>query len=128
MSITDYLIITNNPLVSDKYKDDFEVFFVNGSVEDTLIKVRDLVHQGYILINHPLPASLRMLFAPCRSIAVERPGGKINPAHVDIIEGSIEKYKRHMAVRRVDEVNAEDYKLIDLKLFESGMNFKMGIG
>ena len=128
MSVTDCLIITNNPLVSDKYKDNFEVFFVNGSVEDTLIKVRDLVHQGYVLINHPLPASLRMLFAPYRSISVERPGGKINPVHVDIIEGSIEKYKRHMAVRRVDEVNAEDYKLIDLKLFESGMNFKMGLG
>jgi len=128
MIITDYLIITNNPLVSDKYKDGSEVFFVNGSVEDTLIKVRDLVHQGYILINHPLPASLRMLFAPYRSIAVERPGSRIDPVHVDIIEGSIEKYKRHMAVRRADEVNAGDYKLIDLKLFESGMNFKMGIG
>lgn len=128
MRVTSCLIITNNPLVLNKYGQDREVIFVHGNVEDTLIKVRDLVHQGYILVNHPLPASLRMLFSPYRSIAVERSGGRIDPVHVEIIEVSIEKYKRHMAVRSIDQFNAQDYKVIDLKLFEAGLDFQKVLG
>ena len=100
--------------------------FVDCCVEDILIKVRDFIHQGYILVNHPLPASLRMLFAPYRSVIIEK-GGKLNAFHVDIIETSILKYKKHMDARKIDEINAEDYMLIDSKLFEAAINFQMGI-
>ncbi|KUO51046.1 MAG: hypothetical protein APF76_16250 [Desulfitibacter sp. BRH_c19] len=67
-----------------------------------------------------------MLFSPYRSIAIENGSGKVNAFHVDIIENSILKYKRHMDVRKVDEINAEDYKLIDLELFESAIKFQIG--
>ena len=60
-----YLIVSNNPLV----RLDFEnMIFVEGSYEDVLIKVRDLVYEGVELISHPLTASMRMLYSPYRSI------------------------------------------------------------
>jgi hypothetical protein len=61
-------IVTNNPLVQNKYTDN--VLYIDGNVEQTLIKVRDMVYEGYELISHPLPASLRMLFSPYRSIVI----------------------------------------------------------
>lgn len=111
-----HIIITNNPLVTQKYED---VLWMDDSVEKVLIKIRDLVYIGYELVSHPLPASLRMLFSPYRSVIIGQRNKKINFEHVQIIENSIMKYKSHMDVRKTDEVNRDDYKKLDLLLLES---------
>lgn len=113
------MIITNNPLVLDKYPD--MVLFIDGSVEQVLIKVRDMVHKGHEMISHPLPASLRILFSPYRSVIIGGNNGGIDPLQVEIVENSILKYKRHMDVREVDQENDEDYQMIDLVLLESAL-------
>jgi len=51
------------------------VHFIDGSVEQVLIRVRDLVHEGYELITHPLPASLRIMFSPYRSVIIGQKKG-----------------------------------------------------
>lgn len=117
------IIITNNPLVAEKY---INVFCIEGSVEETLIKVRDLVYQGYELVSHPLAASLRMLFSPYRSVIVGPKKETLNFEHAEIIESSIHKYKNHMDVRKKDEANREDYKKIDLLLLESALQDEQG--
>lgn len=114
------MIVTNNPAVLKKYPEN--VLFVDGSVEQTLIKVRDMVYEGYELISHPLPASLRILFSPYRSVIVGKNNGRVDPLQAEIIEESILKYKKHMDVREADKVNSADYKLIDLILLESALN------
>ncbi len=68
--ILKYRIVTNNPLVKLELEN---LYFVEGSYEDVLIKVRDLIYEGIELISHPLGASMRMLYSPYRSIIV---GGK----------------------------------------------------
>jgi len=113
------MIITNNPLVVEKYSE--RVLFIDGSVEQVLIKVRDMVHRKHGLISHPLPASLRVLFSPYRSVIIGRNNGDINPLQVEIVENSILKYKKHMDVREVDKENNEDYQMIDLTLLESAL-------
>lgn len=113
------LIITNNPAVKDKYE---KVIFINGSVEDTLIKVRDMVHQGYELISHPLAASLRMMYSPYRSVILGKQHEKVDPLYVEIIEDSIIKYKRHTDHRKKDEPNSDDYQKVDLVLLESALS------
>ena len=112
------VIITNNPTVAEKHA---HVLFVDGSVEEILIKVRDFVHQGYELISHPLPASLRMMFSPYRSIILGKKLTKIDAFSAEIIEDSIIKYKNHMDVRKPDVVNGDDYKKIDQLLLESAL-------
>ena len=112
------LIVTNNPLVREKYEN---VLFVEGSVEETLIKVRDLVHEGYELISHPLAASLRMMYSPFRSILVGRKLEKTDFLHAEIIEDSIIKHKMHNDHRKQDLVNSDDYQLVDLTLLEAAL-------
>lgn len=110
------LIITNNPLVQKKLDN---VHFIDGSFEDVLIKVRDLVHSGYELISHPLGASIRMLFSPYRSVIVGEKQQAINIFQIEIIENSIISYKKHMEVRNLDNKNSDDYEMIDFDLLQS---------
>ncbi|HAZ36265.1 MAG TPA: GrdX protein, partial [Clostridiaceae bacterium] len=53
------IIITNNPLSKEFFNDKYEVQFINGSLMDVLIKVRDLIHKGYVLLTHPLMGSVK---------------------------------------------------------------------
>jgi hypothetical protein len=112
------LIITNNPSVAAKHE---HVLFIEGSVEEMLVKVRDLVHEGYELISHPLPASLRMMFSPVRSVILGKKLEKVDFLAAEIIEDSVIKYRNHMNFRKVDYVNGEDYKTIDQLLLESAL-------
>lgn len=113
-----YKIVTNNPTLKDCYDD---VVFIEGGFEDVLIKVRDLVHSGYELINHPLGASIRMMYSPYRSIIIGKKENKINKIYAEIIENSIENYRKHMEVRDSDIENKEDYALIDSELLISAL-------
>ncbi|OLS03627.1 GrdX family protein [Tissierella creatinophila] len=118
----DYDIVTNNPSVKDKYEN---IIFVDGGFKDVLFKVRDLVHNGAELINHPLGASIRMFFSPYRSIIIrEKSEGnsEINKEYyINTIENSIENYNKQMENRNPDVVNSEDYSLIDENLLESAI-------
>ncbi len=111
-------IITNNPMI----RDDFDnVVFVEGGFLDVLIKVRDLVYTGHELINHPLGASIRMMFSPYRSIIVGDKTSTNNQYFMETIENSIINYKKHMEVRQVDNNNNEDYATIDKDLLMSAI-------
>lgn len=112
-------IITNNPLVREKYSEN--VHFIDGSVEQVLIRVRDLVHEGYELITHPLPASLRIMFSPYRSVIIGQKKGSTDPLHIEIAEESVLKYKRQMRGRDIDLKHNKDYQQIDLILLESAL-------
>ncbi|CAM2873872.1 GrdX family protein [Hathewaya histolytica] len=114
-----YLIVTNNPIVKEKNSN---VYFVEGSMEELLIKVRDLVHKDFELVTHPLGASLRMIFSPYRSVILKKNQGSSNYFHIELIENSIEKYRNHMEVRNEDKKNAKDYALIDSTLLESAFS------
>lgn len=123
VGILKHIIITNNPLVAEKYE---HVFWVDSTVEETLIRIRDMVYQGYELVSHPLAASLRMLFSPYRSVIVGKKSEKLVFEHAEIIEDSIIKYKNHMDLRKVDEANRDDYKKTDLLLLESALSDEKG--
>ena len=113
------IIITNNPKVKAKFEN---VLYIDGSVEETLVKVRDLVHQGYELVSHPLAASIRMMYSPYRSVILGRRLEKVDFLHAEIIEDSIIKYKRHTDHRKKDIAYSDDYQTIDLILLESALS------
>ncbi|WP_046498694.1 GrdX family protein [Syntrophomonas zehnderi] len=118
------IIITNNPLVAEKFED---VYWTDGSVEEILIKIRDLVYQGYELVSHPLASSLRMLFSPYRSVIISTPKQQLNFEHAQIIENSIIKYRNHTSCRKTDDQNRDDYKRIDLLLLEAAFAEQQGM-
>ncbi|TJX15229.1 hypothetical protein E9840_03990 [Tissierella creatinini] len=117
--INDFSIVTNNPIVKEKYS---QVIFVDGGFEDVLIKTRDLVHSGHELINHPLGASIRMFFSPYRSIIVSSKSTElVDNEHVSIMESSIISYRKQMENRMPDIVNSQDYAIIDSELLDSSV-------
>lgn len=113
-----YIIVTNNPIVKNEYNN---AFFVKGTFEDVLIKVRDLVYEGYELVSHPLAASIRMLFSPFRSVIISEKNNKISFYYVETIENSIINYRKHVKMRKTDMKNADDYALIDNELLKSAL-------
>ncbi len=112
----DYQIITNNPVVKNEFEN---VYFVDGDFQEVMVKVRDMVHQGYDLISHPLGASIRIAFSPFRSIIIGQRNNKINPIHVGIIENSIISLKNLTEGRVADRKNDDDYSLVDRELLIS---------
>lgn len=111
-----YRIVTNNPLAKKEFHN---VCFIEGSYEDVLLKIRDLVYEGLDLISHPLGASMRMLYSPYRSIVVGQKNEAIDLFHIEIIENSIMNYRKNLEERKIDWVHAEDYALIDNELLKS---------
>ncbi|NDI78692.1 hypothetical protein DYH56_11930 [Psychrilyobacter piezotolerans] len=105
-------------MVKEKFDN---VYFIEGTSREVLEKVRDLVHEGFELMTHPLGASLRMMFSPCFSVVVKEKQGEFNYFHTEIIESSIEKYNQHMEVREEDVENSKDYAVVDYKLLESAL-------
>ncbi len=113
-----FVVVTNNPLVG---KDLGDMSFVEGSFEDVLIKVRDLVYEGHQLISHPIGASMRMLFSPYRSVLVGAERSEIREVYALTIESSMDTFRRSTANRNVDHVNADDYARIDLELLKEAI-------
>jgi hypothetical protein len=113
-----YKILTNNPSVASKYEN---VIYIDGTVEDVLIKTRNLVQSGGNLITHPLPASIRMMYTPYRSIVLGETKDSSDFLQLEIAEESITKYRRIIEYRNVDKKNNKDYENLDLWLLESAM-------
>lgn len=115
-----YFILTNNPQVKADFK---EVKFIDDSVEKVFTKTRDLIHQGYSLISHPLPASKKMLSSPFRSIVFnEKKDKKMDPVQVEVIENSLAKLNAHLALKGIDSANKADYQTIDQRLLETALD------
>ncbi|MCX7884895.1 MAG: GrdX family protein [Caloramator sp.] len=121
------LIITNNDLVSKilnsgKYK----IIFVNGTLMDVLIKVRDYIHKGHKLLTHPLMGSVKPNETPYKTVLISEK----NYEYVDIqslmyIENSIEVSQnliRNRQPRNWPDKVLEDFKIIDFDLINNAIN------
>lgn len=119
------MIITNNNTVFDKYKNDYNISFVDGGFKDVLIKTRNKIHEGYELLTHPLSSSIKPNETPYKSIIISDNKGNINYDSIMIIENSIITYDNFDKNKISYNYNAkiiEDFKLIDLTVLESALN------
>jgi hypothetical protein len=119
------MIITNNNTVFDKYKDKYNINFVDGNFRDVLIKTRDKIHEGYELLTHPLSSSVKPNEAPYKSIIISEKNGSINYDSLMVIENSIITYDNFNKDRKSFKFNEkimEDFKLVDLTVLESALN------
>ncbi len=119
-----YMIITNNDWVYQKFKDSYNVLFIQGSYRDVLIKVRDKIQEGHELLTHPLSSSLKPNETPYKSIIISENKGTLNFESVYIIENSIiayDKFNKDKLINLTDKI-IEDFKLIDLTVLESALD------
>jgi len=119
-----YRILTNNPMVRDKYPDIVDFFDVDA--EGVLIRVRDLVHLGAGILNHPLSGDVLPGVCPYKSIIVsERDGiGSFSTDHraLSLIESAIGALVRPPdGFKGYDEAVLDDFRVLDLDLLDSAI-------
>lgn len=122
-SILGKVIITNNSKVYEKYKDKFEIVFLEeGSYTDVLSKTRDNVHMGYKLLTHPMSGSLKPNQTPYKTVIVGKNTGKTDYESIVLIENSLEAAHKFLKFKSTPNWNDEilnDFKTVDLSLIEN---------
>lgn len=131
-SILGKVIITNNSKVYEKYKDKFEIVFLEkGSYTDVLSKTRDNVHMGYKLLTHPMAGSLKPNQTPYKTVIVGKNTGKTDYESIVLIENSLEAAHKFLKFKSTPNWNDKilnDFKTVDLSLIENVVKNSMFSG
>jgi hypothetical protein len=117
------IIVTNNALVKEKFTNR-TIDYLDGSLYDVLLKVRDYIHQGHTLLTHPLSGSVKPNETLYKSILISKKANGLDYDSLAIIEDSIqmtEKLLKDNKVRQWPERILKDFRVIDLDLITSGI-------
>lgn len=119
----EFWLITNNEKVNDAYADQCDVLFVVGTDRDVMRKVRDLVHEGYSLLTHPLSGSLKPGETPFRSVLVDKTKkDSVDDFSLNLIETCIQALdKFRVRYEHLSEQKLEDFRHVDLSIIESAI-------
>lgn len=118
----DAIILTNNPLVRDKFSGEYNVEFHDAAYRDVLLCARDYVHKGHTLLTHPLSGSVKPGETPYKSVAVTGSAGALQFESLRIIEDSIvtcDKFPQKYA--SIPDSVRDDFRLIDFSLLSSAI-------
>lgn len=122
MNRTSYLVVTNNPLVVEKLSATHDVSYLETTYEGLLTAVRDRVHEGHVLLTHPLSGSVKPKETPYKSVLISKGQGPVDATSLELIEHALEacaKFEDKGA--RAGERALRDFQLIDWTLLESGI-------
>ncbi|MCL2819482.1 MAG: GrdX family protein [Oscillospiraceae bacterium] len=109
------VIVTNNPLVSEKYKSRFRVDFSDTDLMGVFIHTRDLVHKGYILQTHPLTGGVKPNETFYKTVLLSEASAELDLQSLKIIEETIltaEKFTH----KNLPEQYKNDMQVVDLSL------------
>lgn len=131
-------IITNNPLVRDKLNESIDVDYRPCSYLELLQAARDEIHEGAVLLTHPLSGSVKpgetpyksiMLAGGKRSFSGTRAGSskalKTDFASVELIESAVEtcqKFLQHARWPEPEKLSEQvhrDFQVVDYTLIIS---------
>ncbi len=117
-----FRIITNNPLVSFKYKDLYPMdYHEDATFLETLEFTRSKVHSGYEILTHPLTGSIKPGETPFKSIIISEKASKLNFDSLKLIEDAIITTKKFILKRNWTDKILGDFKLIDCDIITSGI-------
>lgn len=119
-----YRIITNNNRYREPSWARSSVEFVNFAAMKVLLRGRDLIHQGWVLQNHPLYGNFRPYQQPFRTLLLAEPAGKgdVDAYSLELIANAIEVYENcgwpHILPEQCSEALREDCATIDMALMK----------
>lgn len=120
-----WTIITNNPLVKEKFFSLYEVEFYDMDYIEILETVRDKVHLGYRLLSHPLAGSIKPNETPYKTIIISKEKGNLDMDSLFHIENAIATTKKFIKNRPTPNWNSValfDFQTVDLSLIENVLN------
>lgn len=122
MSRGKYIIVTNNPMVYEKYGSTHNMIYKEISYEDLLREVRDRIQEGHQMLTHPLSGSVKPNETPYKSILIAEEKGEVDITSVKLIENAIMSCgKFEFKSDRYKPEVYEDFQVVDCTLIESGM-------
>lgn len=120
-----FIIITNNDMVYEKYKDQYCVELYDCSIREVMVKVRDKIHEGFKMLTHPLSSSIKPNESLFKSIMISDDKSVLDYDSLLIIENGIMTCDKFNKIKYnivyTDRI-IEDFKLIDLTVLESALN------
>lgn len=118
-------IITNNKNAYNRLKEDFDLEFVEGTMIDIMLKVRDYIHKGHKLLTHPLMGSIKPNETPYKSVAISlNPYDGTDFDSIMLIENSIETVERFLKIKPLRNWPVsvlEDFSVIDYDLIKNAL-------
>ena len=109
------LLITNNPLVKEKYADKQETEFLVEDLHGVLKTVRDHIHRGRKLLTHPLSGSVKPNESPYKTVLLSKSFEKTDTESVMLIEQCIltaQKFEKQI----IHDKHLHDLQTVDLSL------------
>jgi hypothetical protein len=105
-------IVTNNPKIRDWYP---AAEWVDGTPLEVLVECRRRVHEGSVLLAHPLMGDIHLLANPFRTVILGDTKGEVHLSSLHWVEESIAKLCiAGSKAERFESV--EDYQILDLEL------------
>ncbi len=117
-----FQIVTNNPLVRERYGEMFEVTFLDVSIKSIMETVRDMCLDGHELLTHPLSGSVKPGETPYKSILVSLHKGSADMDGYKKCQTAVdacEKFKDMDKFRSPSVL--DDFQLVDYTLISSGI-------
>lgn len=129
-----YLIISNNPKVNDVFSDQYTIDFQpEATYLEILEHARNLVHEGAILLSHPLAGSVKPNQTPYRSLLLDyspfdqtlaRSRPPLDQYSLHLIENSLEATQTFLNNRPTTawpETILQDFQTVDYSLIKSAI-------
>lgn len=124
------IIITNNPLVNDRYSSTYDIEFYQKDYMGVLETVRNKIHIGHVLLSHPLAGSIKPNETPYRSILISKEKNSLDMNSLSLIEAAISTTRKFIEIKATPEWNNEallDFQTVDLSLIENALDIKNNI-
>ena len=116
------VLVTNNPMVQDKYRGKIDLCCVEGGYRDVLLRTRDECHSGHRLLSHPLSGSIKPNETPYKSIMISSEADRADRQSIELMEKAIFTAEKFGAIRRNwREQERRDFQLVDLTLIDSAI-------
>lgn len=119
------IIVTNNSLSYEVFKEKHEVVFIDGSLMDVFTATRNYIHMGYTLLTHPLSGSIKPNETPYKTIAISHEKqNELDLNSLTLIENSIETASKLLVNRQKkqwSESVLDDFRLIDFDLIKNAL-------
>ncbi|WP_315168787.1 GrdX family protein [Metaclostridioides mangenotii] len=113
------IIITNNSKVKEETSDDLNILYKEVGYIDILKICRDLIHEGFNLLSHPLYGSVKPNETPYRTIILNK-GNTLDVNSLSLIEESINtttKFQNDKITPNWTESVKDDFRVIDFDIF-----------
>jgi len=119
------ILLTNNPLVEKKLQQDIRIVFEEKLDYLGILKeARNRIHQGAVLLTHPLSGSIKPNETPFKSLILGEGSRTLDTPSLQLIEDALRLAQRMIdqtGTCRWTETIQSDFQLIDFDLIRHGL-------